>query len=319
MKRSFGIFFAALSIAAISMAQSAIQLDGIAAEVGGAQITIADVMTDAREMAYASGRTDVISNPNALKGLYSSSLSNLVNRQLVLCHYEQGQAKIPDWYFNQRIERIIDGSFDGDRSKMVAALESRGISFAQWRKRRIDDMIYSTMRQQFVDMNIKVRPSDIDRVYREKYADTKLSGHVKVSMIMLNGGDDLEAAKKTASELVEKLRGGDDFAAAARQYSRETHAKDGGSWGYIEPQDDLRKELADAIAKLGIGAVSDPVVLGEYIYILRKDDERSDLTVPKELVRDEIEEAIFREMSDKRFVEWLEFLATKYTVRIFVK
>ena len=80
----------------------------------------------------------------------------------------------------------------------------------------------------------------------------------------------LEAAKKTASELVEKLRGGDDFAAAARQYSRETHAKDGGSWGYIEPQDDLRKELADAIAKLGIGAVSDPVVLGEYIYILRK-------------------------------------------------
>ena len=65
MKRSFGIFFAALSITAISMAQSAIQLDGIAAEVGGAQITIADVMTDAREMAYASGRTDVISNPNA--------------------------------------------------------------------------------------------------------------------------------------------------------------------------------------------------------------------------------------------------------------
>lgn len=319
MKKTLKIFFTTLSLATISMAQSAIQLDGIAAEVGGVQITIADVMTDAREMAYASGRTDVISNPNALKGLFSSSLSNLVNRQLVLCHYEQGQAKIPDWYFNQRIERIIDASFDGDRSKMVAALESRGISFAQWRQRRIDDMIYSTMRQQFVDANIKVRPSDIEKVYREKHANTKLPGHVKVSMIMLVGADNLEAAKKTAAELVTKLRDGDNFATAARKFSREPHAQDGGSWGYIEPKDDLRKELADAITKLGIGAISDPIVIGDYVYILKKDDERSDLTVPIELVRDEIEEEIFREISAKRFREWLDFLATKYTVRIFAK
>lgn len=306
----------ALAAAAADISRP-VQLDGIAAEVGGRRLTISEVMSEARDIAYAQGRTDVIGNVSALLELYSQALSNRVNRQLVLIQYEKGDNKIPDWYFNQRIERIIETTFNGDKSALVEALESRGTTFAEWRKRRIDDMICTTMRQQFVEANVKVRPADVERVYREKYAGTTLPGHTKVSMIAFPCGPDEKAAVAKAAALVEGLRKGEDFAAVARRESKEPHAGDGGSWGYIEPADELRPELVSALAPLGIGGIADPVVLSGYVYILRKDDERADLSVPIELVREKIEEEIARSEGDAKFAAWLEFLARKTTVRIF--
>ena len=306
----------ALAAAAADLPRS-MQLDGIAAEVGGRRLTISEVMSDARDIAFSEGRTDVIGNPSVLLELYAQALTNRVNRQLILIQYEKGDAKIPEWYFNQRIERIIETSFDGNKAALVEALESRGTSYAEWRKRRVDDMIYATMRQQYVDANVKVRPSDVERVYREKYAGTTLPGHTKVSMIAFPCGEDEKAAVAKATALVEGLRKGDDFAAVARRESKEPHAEEGGSWGYIEPAEELRAELVSALKPLGIGAVSDPIVLAGYVYILRKDDDRADLSVPLELVRAKIEEDIAQEEGETKFAEWLALLSRRTTVRIF--
>lgn len=306
-----------LAFAGYAAERQSVLLDGIAAEVGGERITIADVMADAREMAYAQGRVDVASNPAVLRELYAGALSNLVSRKLVLLQYGQGDAKIPDWYFNQRIERIVESSFGGDKTKLVAMLESRGMNYGEWRRRRIDDMIFGMMRQQFIAENVKVRPSEVAAVFAEKYAGEKLPGHVKVSMIMFNAEGKTGEVVATARAEVEKLRRGQDFAATAKRLSVEKHAAEGGSWGYIEPEDELREELAAALKPLGIGAVSDPVVVGDYVYVLRKDDERADLSVPLEAVREKIEGELLEERGEARFAAWIKYLAEKNTVRIF--
>ena len=79
----------------------------------------------------------------------------------------------------------------------------------------------------------------------------------------------------------------------------------------------LRKELADALVPLAVGGVSAPVAVGGYTYILRKDDERKDLSVPLDLVRDEIEGDLRQAAGEARYAAWLRFLATKNTVRVF--
>lgn len=318
MKLFIPIFSVAILSGALcfSAEPQSLLLDGIAAEVGGTRITIADVMAEAREFAYSQGKVDITSDPAFLKDVYSRSLSNLVDRALIMHEYEKLPTKIPDWYLNQRIERIIESSFDGDRSKLVAALESRGTNFQEWKKRRTDDMVFMTMRQQFIESNVKVRPADVAAVYEEKYATQKLPGHVKVSMIMFEAVEDGKALE-TAKAEVARLRAGADFAVSAKKYSREKHASEGGSWGYIEPEDELRKELVDALKPLAIGGVSDPVVVGGYIYILRKDDERSDLSVPLDAVREKIEEDLLEAAGSERFAAWMKRLSEKYTVRIF--
>lgn len=294
-----------------------VQLDGIAAEVGGKYLTRSDVIQEAREAAFSKGRTDFLSSPGLLKAFYSAALTNLVNRTLVLLEYEKGDAKIPEWYFNQRIERIIETSFGGDKSKLITALDARGLTYDNWRQRTIDDMVVATMRQQFIDSTIVLSPNEIEEKYKRDYADKKLSGHTSLSMIMLNGAEDMAKANALADEIVAKLEKGADFAELAKKHSQEQHAPQGGLWGYIEPEDELRTELAKAIVPMGIGKVVGPITVGSYIYILKKNDEREDLTMPFEVARDEIERELMKNKIDARYKKWIALLSTKWTVRIF--
>lgn len=293
-----------------------ILIDQTVAEVGGHRITFSEVMGEVRERLF-----DERIQPNAdiMRTYYAAALSNLVARQLVLLEYNSAETKIPEWYFNQRIERIIENNFGGDKARLVAALSEHGISYPEWRRRRNEDTILGTMRQQFIAQNVKARPSDMERIYREQYATNTLPGHVKVSMIMLRNaeGDSEGAALDKAREIISKLSTGGSFAALARTHSLENHAERGGSWGYIEPADELRPELAAALDCISPGQVAGPVEAGDYVYILRKDDERKDLSVPFALVRDEIEENLLEKIGSERFDAWTRHLATKYTVRIF--
>ncbi|MBR0055813.1 MAG: peptidylprolyl isomerase [Kiritimatiellae bacterium] len=291
-------------------------IDRTVAEVGGHRIALSEVMAEVRERLFEERAEP---DSRTMPAYYAAALSNLVARQLVLLEYDDASVKIPDWYFNQRVERIIESNFGGDKARLVAALGERGISFPEWRRRRDEDTIVGTMRQQFAMQNVGVRPSDMHRIYRERYATNALPGHVKVSMIMLRDGEgDAEgAALAKARELLSILSTGGSFATLARLHSLESHAERGGSWGYIEPEDELRAELAAALAAAPVGQVVGPVEAGGYVYLLRKDDERADLSVPFSLVRDEIEAELLEKAAEERFQSWVRHLATKHTVRIY--
>lgn len=321
MKLAFSISALATAMmaatAGIALAQDApVLVDRTVAEVGGRRISLSDVMGEVRERVFEE-RLDP--SEKLMASYFAEALSNQVARQLILREYDDSSVKIPEWYFNQRIERIIENGFGGDKSRLVAALAEHGISYPDWRRHRNEDTIMMTMRQQFVSRNVKVRPIDMERVYRERYATNSLPGHVKVSMIMLrDGADDAEGtALEKARSLLKELETGATFDALARRHSLESHAENGGSWGYIEPAAELRAELANALAAIKPGQVAGPVEVAGYVYLLRKDDERSDLSVPFSIVMDEIEAELREVAAEERYQAWIRHLATKYTVRIF--
>lgn len=306
-----------IAAAAANGAQAPVVVDKSVAEVGGRRVTLSEVMAEIQEMLFDRREAPTEAS---VKALYPEAISNLVARQLILLEYEKSEVKIPEWYLNQRIERTIEGNFGGDKARLVALLNERGVTFPEWRRRRVEDTIVGTMRQQFVGRGIAASPAEMERVYRENYSTNTLPGHVKVSMIMLKTpgeGDDADAPSITAAELLGKLERGGSFEALARQYSLENHSKDGGSWGYVEPEDEFRPEIAAAIAELPVGGISGPVEVGGFTYILRKDDEREDLSVPFDVVRDEIEGDLLAQAAERRFAEWVRHLATKHTVRIY--
>lgn len=313
------IALAVVSCAMPLMAQEALVVDGVAAEVGGVRITVADVMEDAREIIQRERpQADMVTK--AMASAYSEALSNLVTRQLILLRYDQAQQKLPEWATNRRVESIIEEHFGGDRSLLVSMLGERGISFEKWRKKIKEDTIISAMRQQFVDAGISVSPKDIAAAYESRYANATLPGHVRVAMILLrpDKGEDVAGAMAKAETLATRLQSGAaDFAAEARRLSQDPHARDGGDWGYIEPADELRKELAEALDILEVGQVSRPMLLGDdYIYILKKVAVSEDLKVPLDSVYDEIERSLRNEIGAKRFDAWIETLRKTTTVRI---
>jgi peptidyl-prolyl cis-trans isomerase SurA len=308
---------AALLCAAQCLAESKpILVDRAVAEVGGRRITYSEVMAEVRERLFEEGEEP---DEKTLPAYYASAISNLVARQLVLLEYENVETKIPEWYFNERLDRIVENGFGGDKSRLIAALSERGISYQEWRRRRREDTIIGTMRQQFVAQNVAARPSDMERIYRENYATNTLPGRIKVSMIAIkdDGGESSPSALDRAREILSKLSTGGSFAALARTHSQESHAANGGSWGFIDPEEEFRPELAAALADLPVGKVAGPIEAGGYVYLLRKDDERADLSIPFSLVRNEIEDQILEKAGQERFDAWVRHLATKHTVKIF--
>lgn len=295
-----------------------IVLDAVAADVGGVRITVADVMENVRE-EINNRRLSGAEASAAAKTLFLPALSNLVDRQLILLKYEKIGRKLPSWYLNQRVEKIIEENFNGDRSRLVEMLSSRGISYAKWRKKIENDTLIMTMKQQFVNQKVVVKPEEVRSEYEKNYKTKKLPGPVRVSMIQLRTeGRTGEENAAEAAKLVAKLRAGGDFAAAASEFSVEPHAGNGGDWGYVDPGYEFRSEIADAIAKLKTGEVSDPVVIGDnLVYILKKTDERTDLTIPYDFISHDIEKELKTRYADARYRAWTESLAKEFTVRIY--
>jgi len=96
-----------------------------------------------------------------------------------------------------------------------------------------------------------------------------------------------EQAQAKADKLVAELRGKADFAALAEEHSDDTaSAKKGGDLGLFSGDSPLPPAIKNAVLRLSVGQISDPVKDGGRFYIFKATDRR-----PRPLpeVREEIE------------------------------
>ena len=308
----------ALRAAAATNAPAPLVLDGLAAEVGGARITIAETMELARELA-AARKQPAADAAGVLRALYAEAQEQLVARQLVLQAYAAQEQKLPAWAVERRVESVIDERFGGDRSRLISMLNQQGLGYDAWRKRLEEEMVIATMHQQFVDQHVAVAPAEIRAFYATNAAAFAVEGPVRAGLILLarQEGESAAAALGRAREVLGRLRAGQDFRAVARSVSTESHARQGGDWGYVDPAEVFRKELADALAGLKIGEVSEPLETETGIYLVTKFDERTDRVMPLEAAWPEIEAYLRRVQAEARRAAWIESLKSRTTVRCF--
>ena len=119
-----------------------------------------------------------------------------------------------------------------------------------------------------------------------------------VSVILLrpprDGDKETPSVTTRGEEIIARLEKGEDFADLARRYSSDSHAKDGGQWKDVKPEEAFRPEIAAAIAKLKVGEFSTLVNLDGWGFIVRKDEE----TVGKQLSFAEAYDAIARNVKN---------------------
>jgi len=293
-------------------------LDGLAAEVGGARITIAETMELARELAAARKQSGAEAVGD-LRALYTEAQEQLVARQLVLQAYAAQEHKLPPWAVERRVAEVIDEHFGGDRSQLVSMLTRQGLGYDVWRQRLEEEMVTATMHQQFVERHVVVAPTEIRAFYTTNAAAFAVEGPVRAGLILLapRDGESAEALAGRARQVLAEIRAGKDFRAVARRESAEAHAREGGDWGYIDPAEVFRKELADALAGLKVGEVGEPVATETGVYLLTKFDERADRVMPLEAAWAGIESRLRRIKAESRRAAWIESLKRKTTVRYF--
>ena len=263
------VAFAAAGVFAADEKAKSILLDGVAAYVNNDVITIAEVMTEVRRSMWEDMPEE--QREKHLKQLYQATLNALVDRKLILAASKEAKIQLQPWAVDGRIREIIDQHFDGDKSKLSAALAQRQMTYEEWEKSIKDDLTLSMMRHAQVDQKVNLSPGQIRSYYEAHKNEFTTEGGVRIRLIVLKNEVE-EDLKKEAATVVDALKKGEKFAEVAKKYSKDDKARLGGEWGLVQPAEVFAPPLVSALEKVPLGQYTEPVFLGGNCYILLKEE-----------------------------------------------
>jgi len=319
-----GVLVVCLAIAVLcpaAVVESRGMLDCVAAHVNEHVITVGDVVATLQAVivqlqeAYAGTELQ-----QKLQSAYEDALRALVERQLIVDAYDkQNQMRIPEWVVDNRVEEIIHSRFDGDRSSLLAALAKDQLGYEAWRGEIREHILVSAMRDLMVASKLKISPARVRTGYNRNLEKYKSPAQVRLRMITLKKepSADSTAKRELAARLRHELTAGKDFAGLATAHSEGMHAAKGGDWGWLVPEKTLRRELAEVVAALKTGGVSEVIETADELYILRIEGRKDVSVVPFSEVQALIEQDLKRKEGERLYAEWIQRLRKGAYVKVF--
>ncbi len=254
-----------------------------------------------------------------VEALQEDVIQNLIDRVLIVKDfYKDEKRKVPASYIDNQLAETIITQFDGDRSKFLAYLRSRGISQKDYRKELEEDMIYGYMRQQQSKSASTVSPVKIETFYKENKERffQEDSAHLRLIQVTRGEDDTDDTLRTKASTILSQLSTGADFGNVARQYSQDSRKGKGGDMGWVR-RSDVRKEFSDVIFTLEKGKHSDALIMPEGAFILFVEDRKHAGLLPLDEARPEIEKALVQQGSRQATERWLEKLRRNAYIKHF--
>ena len=291
--------------------------NGIAAVVEGKAITVDDIRREINphiKQLQQEARNEQEFNQK-LEALQDEIIQNLIDRQLIIKEFYRKKndddevKQIPSSYVDNRVAEIQIEQFDGDRSKFLAYLRSRGMTMREYRKEIEEDIVYSYMRSQQRKSQSIISPVKIEQYYNENkdrfYQDDKC----KLRMIQFTRapGETTEQLRGKAAEVLAKFRAGERFDILAKQYSQDSRRTRGGDWGW-QQRTDLKKEFSEPLFALKAGEATEGIMMPEGCFILFAEERKYAGVQPIDEVRDQIERILLQQMSHQSQERWLERL-----------
>ncbi len=225
---------------------------------------------------------------------------------------------LESWAVDNRVREIVANNFGGDQTKLHQLLADRKITFEEWKQNLEEDLLISAMRYQKIEGNIKPTPLEIRKEYEANKGRYQTEKAVAVSMIILDPpqGDE-KSVKDRAKEIEDKLADGISFASLARVYSKDAKASEGGSWGKVNPEDVFRTEIVNMLNRLKPGETSPVIILDDYGYIVRKDEQQDGRALTFEEAAPYVENRLRMEKSEELYKSWMKRLRDDAYVKIF--
>jgi peptidyl-prolyl cis-trans isomerase SurA len=325
MIRILASFVLALALAGSAWTQRAEVIDGIADVVNNDVVTISQVreLVGAREGSlreiYSGAELE-----SKLNEVRLAAIKDLIDRQLILQEFKKLQEKgaaIPDYIVDDRVQAIIRQEFGGDRSAFVRTLQAQGYTLTRFREIEREKIVIQAMRQQKVDSNFVISPTQIQAYYDKNKQAYATPEQVKLRMIVIREGSsgdipDMGSKRELAEEIREKVAKGAEFDRMAEMYSEdETTQQAGGDWGWIE-RNTLNEKLTNVAFSLRPGEVSPVIAVENTYYIIMVEAKRNATIKPIGDVRDEIEKNLIQEERTKAQQRWIDTLRQKAYIKI---
>ena len=204
-------------------------------------------------------------------------LERLVLQEIQTQRAAKAGLKVPDETLNSALTDVAQRN-GIPLSQLPEALQQQGIDYAAYREDVRKELTLGLLRQRDVLQRISITPREIDQ-YLDKEAKMPASdmeynvSHILIAVPQEATPQQLDEAAKRAQEVSTRAKGGEDFAKLALAYSKSQTALEGGALGWRKGGE-LPTFLADTIAKMKAGEVSDPIRTPTGYHIIRLNDMR---------------------------------------------
>lgn len=266
---------------------NAVEVDGIAATVGTETILRSDVMNEMARSGARDGR------------VYSDVLDEMINRKLILKAARESKMTMQEWVVENRVREIVNGSFGGDRNKLIEALGKQKMSYPEWYAKTKDDLVIGAMRWNVIDKNVTASPAAMRKEYeahRSRYAKDHL---VSVSVILLKPEEQArreEISKQLAEKTFEELGG--------KKYEN------------VKPEDLFKPEVCEEIEKMPKGTISHWIEIDGWSFLLRKDAETAGKALSFDEAYDQVEAAVKENEARCLYTAWIERLRAETYIKV---
>ena len=161
--------------------------------------------------------------------------------------------------------------------------------------------------------------AELQQAYDAGKANWQTPALYRVSQIFLGVSDasSAETVRKQALELSKKAQAAPgDFAALATQYSQDrVTAERGGDTG-LQPLQQLVPEVRSAVARLKVGAVSDPVQSAAGFHVIKLTEQQPARTATLEELRDQLTQALRAQRQEQIAQAYLDGMLNTATLSI---
>lgn len=254
-------------------------------------------------------------------------LDDLIERELVLSEFETKGMMFPETHIDEEINRRILYQFNGRRDLLLEGLRASGLTFSDYRESVKKELTVANMRAMRYDRGIPPTPDEIAAEYNSTKSDYRDISQDSISYdkifipSVIEDGNQVIPPEQQYAAAVEIRRMLDakkiSFAEAAKRYSADMHAKDGGAWPAIKRRD-LAVEFANIVFSIPVGELAGPLLDPAGFTIVRVRGKQLAPAPPLEKIKEQVDDAVRRKQSEKRYREWINRLRDKAVVRTFI-
>ena len=199
-----------------------------------------------------------------------------------------------------------------DRAKVASSISVSDEEIAQYyAANKSAFMTEEQVQVAYLELNLKdiakqqqVTDEEIKTFYQENLSRYSQAEERKASHILIKLSDtvDAEAAKQKLLEIKKSLAEGKSFADLAKEYSEDRgSALNGGSLDFISKGSSGNQPFEDALFKLKVGEVSEPVQSQFGFHLIKLDEIRPGKTKPLEEVKEKIRQELQNQRAERQF------------------
>lgn len=295
--------------------------NSIAAIVEEKIITVEEVRRELQPylpQIQADSQGDPMKFRQLIEQMEAEIIQNLTDNVLIVKQFYKDKGQIPRSFVDNEIEETIITKFEGKRSLYLNYLQSIGKTPEEHRVTVKEDIIVNYMRSKMRKSASIVSPVKIEDFYKEYKQEFFQEEAIHLRLIRLTKLTDEkdEVLMQTADEILKKLEQGYAFDELAAKYSNDSKAKKGGDWGWVT-RGALIEQLGSVAFELKEGQYSEPVKIGDNLFILYIEEHRPEGYMPLPDVRSDIEDILISQMAREAEAKFLERLRRDGYVRRF--